>query len=80
MNRELLAVIGQIEREKGIKSEKILQAVELAVQTAARKKYGASDNIQVHISPETGEIEVVSLKKMKAPKPSTHTAMPAEAT
>ena len=64
MNRELLTVIGQIEREKGIKGEKIIQAVELAVQTAARKKYGAGDNIQVHMSPETGEIEVVSLKKI----------------
>jgi hypothetical protein len=40
MNRELLTVIGQIEREKGIKGEKIIQAVELAVQTAARKKRG----------------------------------------
>ena len=64
MNRELLSVIGQIEREKGIKGEKIIQAVELAVQTAARKKYGAGENIQVHISPETGEIEVVLLKKI----------------
>ncbi len=64
MNRELLSVIGQIEREKGIKGEKILQAVELAVQTAARKRYGAGENIQVHLDPETGEIEVVSLKKI----------------
>lgn len=64
MNRELLTVIGQIEREKGIKGEKILQAVELAVQTAARKRYGAGENIQVHLDPETGEIEVVSLKKI----------------
>jgi N utilization substance protein A len=64
MNRELLSVIGQIEREKGIKGEKILQAVELAVQTAARKRYGAGENIQVRLDPETGEIEVVSLKKI----------------
>jgi N utilization substance protein A len=30
--------------------------------TAAKKKYGASENVQVHLDPKTGEIEVISLK------------------
>jgi transcription termination/antitermination protein NusA len=64
MNRELLAVIEQIGREKGIDSQKIASAVEMAVQTAAKKKYGANENVQVHLDRQTGEIEVVSLRKV----------------
>ncbi|MBI3811596.1 MAG: transcription termination/antitermination protein NusA [Nitrospirae bacterium] len=62
MNRELLAVIEQIGREKGIDSQKIASAVEMAVQTAAKKRYGADENVQVRLDRQTGEIEVVSLR------------------
>src|SRR3972149_4007865 len=64
MNSELLAVIAQIQREKGIKSEKIIKAVESALLTAAKKRYGSSDNIQVKVDPETGEIEAFYIKKI----------------
>lgn len=64
MNRELLAVIEQIGREKGIDSQKIVSAVEMAVQTAAKKRYGADENIQARLDPQTGEIEVISLRKV----------------
>ncbi|HEY4484980.1 MAG TPA: transcription termination factor NusA, partial [Nitrospiria bacterium] len=64
MNRELLAVIEQIGREKGIESQKIVSAVEMAVLTAAKKRYGNHENVQAHLDPKTGEIEVISLRKV----------------
>ena len=64
MNRELVSVIAQMEREKGIKAEKIIAAVELALLSAARKKYSGADNIRVKMDPQTGEIEAVRLKKI----------------
>lgn len=64
MNRELLAVIEQIGREKGIDTQKIVSAVEMAVLTAAKKRYGVNENVQVRLDPKTGEIEVVSLRKV----------------
>ena len=60
MNRDLIAVIDQIGREKGIDKARILGAVELALQTAAKKRFGQAENIQVEIDPKTGEISVVS--------------------
>lgn len=60
MNRELLSVIDQIGREKGIESQKIIKAVESALLTAAKKRYGANENIQVRLDSQTGEIEVIS--------------------
>ena len=62
MNRELIAVIDQIGREKGIDKAKVIGAVEAALQTAAKKRFGQGENIQVQIDPKTGVIEVVSLK------------------
>ncbi|MFQ5579531.1 MAG: transcription termination factor NusA [Nitrospiria bacterium] len=62
MNRELLSVIDQIGREKRIDTQKIIQAVESAILTAAKKRYGADENIQVQMDNETGEIEIISLK------------------
>ena len=64
MNKELLSVIQQIERDKGIPGEKIVKAVELALMSAAKKRFGSSENVQVKLDPETGEIEMVSLKKI----------------
>ena len=64
MNRELITVIEQIGREKGINSQLIIGAVESALQTAARKRFGGTENIQVQIDPKTGEIQVVSIKRI----------------
>ncbi len=62
MNRELIAVIDQIGREKGIDKDRILGAVEAALQTAAKKRFGQGENIEVEIDPKSGEISVVSKK------------------
>ncbi len=62
MNKELIAVIDQIGREKGIDKGRVLTAVETALQTAAKKRFGQGENIQVEIDPKTGEIAVVSKK------------------
>jgi N utilization substance protein A len=62
MNRELIAVIDQIGREKGIEKTKVINALEAALQSAAKKRFGQGENIQVQIDPKSGEISVVSLK------------------
>ncbi len=64
MGRELLTVIEQIGREKGIETTRILEAVESALLTAAKKRYGAAENIQVRIDRKSGEVEAISLKKI----------------
>src|SRR5437773_108265 len=64
MGRELLTVIEQMGREKGIDTVRILEAVEAALQTAAKKRYGAAENIQIKIDRKSGEIEAISLKKI----------------
>ena len=60
MNGELLTIIEQIERDKGIKKEILLEAIESALMSAARKSFKDRDDIIVRIDPETGHIKTES--------------------
>ena len=58
MNNELLSTLSVIEREKGIPRETLVQAVEGALQKAARKSLGTSRDARVTIDPKTCDITV----------------------
>lgn len=64
MSRELINVIEQISREKGIKGNVILEAVKAALLSAAKKRYGVTDNLQVEIDSKSGQIQVILIKKI----------------
>jgi len=58
MNHELIVVIDQISKEKGIPKELLLEAVESALASAARKKFPDNENIVVKIDPKVGRISI----------------------
>lgn len=60
--KDLIAVIDQLGREKGIDKARIMGAVETALQTAAKKRFGQGENVKVEIDAKTGDISVISLK------------------
>ena len=62
MNRELISVIDELGRQKGIEKSRVIGAIEAALQVAAKKRFGQAENIQVEIDSKTGEISVVSKK------------------
>ncbi|MCG6906851.1 MAG: transcription termination factor NusA [Desulfobacteraceae bacterium] len=55
---DIKRVIEQVSRDKGIEREVLVKAVEEALRSAARKKFGSKIDIEVHYSDETGEVEV----------------------
>ncbi|MFA5275795.1 MAG: transcription termination factor NusA [Candidatus Omnitrophota bacterium] len=59
MSQELLAIIEQIEREKGIKKEVLIQAVESALLSAAKKVIDLKpeEELRVELNPATGKIK-----------------------
>ena len=63
MNTELLQVIEQIGREKGIGKDVLIETLESALVSATRKKFGVSQPIEVKIAPKTGEIDIRTMKK-----------------
>jgi len=58
MSQELLAILDQIEREKGIKKDILIKAVESALLSAARRVLDAKPNetLRVELNPQTGKI------------------------
>jgi transcription termination/antitermination protein NusA len=64
MNRELITVIEQIGREKGIDKEVLFEALESALLSASRKTLHAPDNARIHIGRSTGAITVFSRRKV----------------
>lgn len=62
MNLEFIDALKDIEKEKGISSEVLLQAIEHALLTAYRKNFGSAQNACIEIARETGEIKVFSRK------------------
>jgi len=64
-SKDLIAIFEYLEREKGIKRELVVEAIEEALMIAARKSVqNSGSNITVSIDPKTGEIEVLSEKEV----------------
>ena len=64
MNRELINVIEQIGREKGIDKEILFEAVESALQSACRKSHAGPDNVRIEIDRKTGEFAAFLRKRV----------------
>jgi N utilization substance protein A len=59
---ELKRLIEQMGKDKGIEKEVIIEALESAILTAARKKLGAKVELESKYSEEAGELEVFQFK------------------
>lgn len=58
MNGELLTVLEHLEREKRIKRDVLIQAIESSILTASRKRLGKNNDVSIKIDDKTGEIKV----------------------
>jgi N utilization substance protein A len=64
MASELLYVIDSVVKDKGITREVIVEALEMAMLTAARKKLGANRELEAHFNMDMGEIELFEFKEV----------------
>lgn len=60
MNAEFLSAIEQLERQKGIKKEILLDAVNQAILNAYKKNYGNNTDVEVSIDLKKGEIKIIN--------------------
>ncbi|GJL99966.1 MAG: transcription termination/antitermination protein NusA [Methyloligella sp.] len=58
---ELLQIAEAVAREKSINREVVIEAMEDAIQKAAKSRYGSENEIQAKIDPVTGEIKLSRL-------------------
>jgi N utilization substance protein A len=64
MNKDLVAIFEYLEREKGIKRDVIIAAIEESLKAAARKSIKGLINVSVQINPKTGIIDVIAQKEV----------------
>jgi transcription termination/antitermination protein NusA len=62
MGLNLNRMIDQVAKEKGITRDTLVEALEAALVSAARKKYGGKVELEAQYSDETGEVEVFLFK------------------
>src|SRR5207253_1812428 len=61
---ELLPVLEQIERDKGIKKDEILKMIEQALVSAYKKHSGKVVNLEAKIDPDTAQVKAFLIKKI----------------
>ena len=58
MNKEFIQAIEDLEKEKQISKDVLIDAIESALVSAYKKNYGTSQNVRVNIDRDTGDIDV----------------------
>ena len=62
-SKELILALEDLEKEKGIKKDYMLESIEMALVTAYKRNYDStSDNVKVTMNAETGEVHVYAEK------------------
>src|SRR5207245_2051805 len=61
---DLARVIESVGKDRGIKKEIIISAIEQAVLMAAQKKYGVNAVLEAHYNLDSGEIDLFQFKKV----------------
>ena len=63
-NKELILALEDLEKEKGIKKEYLLESIETALVTAYKRNFDSLENVKVVMDPKTGATHVYSLKEV----------------
>lgn len=64
MNYEVLEALRQIAQEKNVNREMVVETLEIGLVSAAKKRFGTSDNVEVTIDNSTGEIGILAIKEV----------------
>jgi len=63
-NKELILALEELEKEKGIKKEYLLESIETALVTAYKRNFDALENVKVEMDPQTGATHVYAMKEV----------------
>lgn len=63
MNREMIDALKQLEREKGIPLDVLLETLENALLSAYKRNYTTTHDARVTVDPDTGEMKVFAIEE-----------------
>lgn len=61
---ELISALNELEKERGISKDLVIEALEISLVTACKKNYGSDQPVKVIIDRELGTIEVYAQKEV----------------
>ncbi len=64
MATELIRIIEQVSRQRGVDKSVLIKAIEDAVRVAVKKRFGPERDIEVSFNEELGEVEVFEFKEV----------------
>lgn len=64
MSKELVGALDTLEKEKGIKKEIVIDALEAALTSAYKRNYGQAQNVEVDFDQKKGDVHVYAVKKV----------------
>ncbi len=62
--KELITAIEELEKERGINKEYLLESLETALITAYKRNFDSAENVKVTMDSSTGDIKVYSVKEI----------------
>lgn len=62
MNTEFIQALNDIEKERGISKDILLEAIEASLISAYKRNFGTSQNVKIIIERTTGDVKVYALK------------------
>ncbi len=62
MNTDFIEALSEIEREKGISKELLIDAIEAAMISSYKRNFNTAQNVRVDINRHTGLIKVYARK------------------
>ena len=65
MSADLIFALNQLEKEKGIDKEVLIEAIEAALISAYKRNFGLLQNVKVNIDRTNGDVKVFALKTVK---------------
>lgn len=63
-NKELILALEELEKEKGIKKEELLESIKSALVTAYKRNFDALENVDVKMDEQTGATHVFAIKEV----------------
>ena len=63
-NKQLIQALEDLEKEKGIKKEYLLESIETALVTAYKRNFDSSENVKIEMDEKTGATYVYSVKEV----------------
>ena len=65
MNKELIDALDDLERDKNISKETLLDAIEQSLIQAYKQHFGKADNVHVAMNRETGDFSVWADRRIR---------------